>query len=276
MKKGCLFIVSLFFIPIIFWACVGPKQLNTNQTYLQIKPLEPLPVYDLESIPVNLDVTIENVADMTSSYKNHAALYLNDYLIQPEQEISNIQDTYHYRLKLQPGIYDIKGEYYALDGFTERKYVIRPQTKVMIKPETLTTVYCKIEKGWDGTPLHNPLLFAVSYQLFANVAKQPAATENKPAPERKSVIKALPEEPQPETKNLITLQIDTEPTGADVSVDDQFLGKSPVRVLVDRDSDHTLLLTLTGYDKAVKILDHSQFGSEKVLHFLHKLAPSTE
>ena len=163
MKTNTNIFVFAILLSLIFLSCLGPRKLTTGQTFLNIKPAEQLPVYDLESIPVNFEALIENVADMSSSYKNRAAFYINDHLIVPDDEISNVKNIYLYRLKLQPGIYNIRGEYSALDGFKEKKYTIKPQTKVMVKPETLTRVRYKIEKNWDGTPLHENMIFSVSY-----------------------------------------------------------------------------------------------------------------
>ncbi len=172
MKSNKIILIFSILLPTLFLSCMGPKRLTTGQTFLNIEPAEQLPVYDLENIPVNLEVIIKNVADLSSSYKNRAAFYINDYLIVPDQEISNVQNIYNYRLKLQPGIYIIRGEYFALDGFTEKTYKIEPQTKVMVKPGTLTRVIYKIEKNWDGTPLHEKMTFNVSYSPLADSDKK--------------------------------------------------------------------------------------------------------
>ena len=129
MKSLFRIFAILVFVPIILSSCMGPKKLTTDQTFLNLQPVEQLPIYDLESVPINFEAIIENVADMSSSYKNRAAFYINDHLIVPDEEITNVQSKYIYRLKLQPGIYNIRGEYYALDGFAERTFQIKPQTK---------------------------------------------------------------------------------------------------------------------------------------------------
>ena len=55
-KTGLIIFAVL--IPILMLSCLGPNKLTTDQTFLNLKPLEQLPVYDLESIPANFEVTI--------------------------------------------------------------------------------------------------------------------------------------------------------------------------------------------------------------------------
>ena len=137
-------------------------------------------------------------------------------------------------MKLQPGIYNIKGRYLALDGFSERKFEIKPQTKVMIKSDTKTKVYYKIEKKWDGTPLHNKMIFNVTYEPFSpKTTAVEKIVEEKLAPPQ--VVQQFPrrfrenqfprrrriQEPPPRetSRNMIVLQIKTVPSGADVIID---------------------------------------------------------
>lgn len=266
-------------------ACGGPKTLKPEQTYLNLKPVKALPVYDLEKLPVNMEVVIDNVADMGTSYKNRAELYLNGFKIQPEEPVSNVQSTYRYRLKLQPGFYDVRGYYYALDGFVERKYPIRPQTEVMVKPGYLTKVTCHIEKNWDGTPVGKQLFFSVTYEPLKQTAPKTISekqtsnpVEKEPVPEAASRphghhAKVHHEKGEAKSEDLIVLQVNTAPPGADVIVDDKYIGQSPLRVLVDRNSSHILQLSLDGYEDVIKYLDQAHFGSERVIYFMQKMKP---
>lgn len=278
--KSLFRIVAILILPMILSSCLGPKKLTTDQTFLNLQPVEQLPIYDLESVPVNFEVVIENVADMSSSYKNRAAFFINDYLIVPDNEITNVQDKYVYRLKLQPGIYNIRGEYYALDGFSERKFEIKPQTKVMVKPETRTQVHYKIEKNWDGTPLHDKMLFNVSYSSLNSKKEEPKIVEEKAVRPIQRVQKQAKQPsqvrilPAPDKNNrLVTLQIKTAPSNADVFIDNEFIGKSPLRVKVDRTVDHEIHISKRGYEKVTKYLDQSRIGNERIIHLIQKLIP---
>jgi len=284
MSRKVLTFFVLLLLSAFLLSCAGRKTLQPAETYFALRPVEDLPVYDLENIPVNLEVVIDNVADMTTSYKNRAELYINGHLIRPEKPTSNIQKTYRYRLKLRPGIYEVHGYYYALDGFVERKYTIRPQTKVMVKPGTLTRVTCEIQKNWDGTPVDKKLLFSVAYEPLSGSSIAPEAPATIPKPSARSetppavpltsrppVQKPVPR--QKAEKNLIVLQVNTAPSGANVIVDDRYIGQSPVRVLVDRTTSHILQLSLDGYEDVIKYLDHRQFGKENVIYFMHRMKP---
>lgn len=280
MKSTHNLIVLIFALPFFLLSCTGAKKLTTDQTFLNLEPVEPLPIYDLEGIPDNFEVIIENVADMGSSYKNRAAFYVNDHLIVPDHEITNIQNKYVYHLKLQPGFYNIRGEYYALDGFAEKHYAIKPQTKVMVKPETLTKVYCRIEKNWDGTPLHDQMFFNVTYVPLKTTPreKKMMARENAPPPVPPPGRKITPPRRRgtqvldlPPDGQLLTLQIKTAPAGADIYVDNEYVGKSPIRIMVDRNSDHLLEISKPGYEEVTKRLYKSQFGREKTIHLIQKL-----
>ena len=147
----------------------------------------------------------------------------------------------------------------------------------MVKPGFITKVQCKIEKNWDGTPLNNPLLFQVSYlPLTQQNTRQPTVVkpqaprqQRRPAPVAK-MRRQLPPKKFP-NKHMVVLQINTAPTGADVIVDDKYIGQTPLRVQIDRDNDHILQLSLKGYEDVIKYFDKTQFGREKTIHFLQKL-----
>ena len=280
MKSLFRIFAILVFVPIILSSCMGPKKLTTDQTFLNLQPVEQLPIYDLESVPINFEAIIENVADMSSSYKNRAAFYINDHLIVPDEEITNVQSKYIYRLKLQPGIYNIRGEYYALDGFAERTFQIKPQTKVMVQPEQITKVYYNIEKNWDGTPLHDKMLFTVSYTSLTKMKEKLKVVEEKTAPPQQKIQRRAKRPghvrilPVPDKNDrMITLQIKTAPSNADVLIDNEFIGKSPLRVMVDRTNDHEIQISKRGYEEVIKYLDRNKFGNEKTIHLIQKLIP---
>ena len=158
----------------------------------------------------------------------------------------------------------------------------------MIKPDTKTKVYYKIEKKWDGTPLHDQMIFNVTYEpLTSNTNTTKEIIEEKPAPP--VVVQQIPRRlrenqplrrrrfqappPKETSRNMIVLQIKTVPSEADVIIDGEFIGKSPIRILVDKNKSHDMQIEKNGYLSVVKQIDRSQFGSEKVMHFLQRLSP---
>lgn len=87
----------------------------------------------------------------------------------------------------------------------------------------------------------------------------------RPAPE--------PLEPRPQPGETLTLQINTTPSGADVTVDDRYLGQSPLKVTVTADQNHVVQISRTGYDDVVKLIDAKDLRGQTMLQLLMKLEP---
>lgn len=157
-------IVSLF----IIMNCAGYQTIKNDETFLRIKPEAPLPEAVAKKQPVNLFVEIENVADMRSSYKNHLDLYVNNYKIVPDQEITNVTNDYTYRISLQPGIYKVKALYYASTGWVEKAFKILPRDEqVMIFPDKTAVLKVTLRKDSWGAPVDKITHFDVSYEPFS-------------------------------------------------------------------------------------------------------------
>lgn len=149
----------------ILLSCAGQQRVKVDETFLQIKPAAPLPEAIARKQPVNLYVKIENVADTRSSYKNHLDFFVNNFLIEPEQEITNVTSNYIYNLSLQPGIYKIKALYYASTGWQEKTYKILPRdAQVMIFPDKRLVLRVALKKDAWGLPLDKVTHFDVSYE----------------------------------------------------------------------------------------------------------------
>lgn len=88
----------------------------------------------------------------------------------------------------------------------------------------------------------------------------------RPAPE--------PQEPLPVSGQTLTLQINTTPSGADVTVDDRYLGQSPLKVTVTADQNHVVQISRTGYDDVVKLIDAKDLRGQTMLQLLMKLEPT--
>lgn len=147
--------------------CAGQQRIKVDETFSQIKPAAPLPEAIAKKQPVNLYVKIENVADTRSSYKNHLDFFVNNFLIEPEQEITNVTSNYIYNLSLQPGIYKIKAIYYASTGWQEKSYKILPRdAQVMIFPDKRLVLKVSLKKDAWGLPLDKVTHFDVSYEAI--------------------------------------------------------------------------------------------------------------
>lgn len=160
-----LLVLAMIFSLFAIISCAGTQRIKYNETFLRIKPSAPLPEAIANKQPVNLLIKIENVADMRTSYKNRLDLYVNNFLIEPEQEITNITSDYIYRLSLQPGIYKVKALYYASTGWQEKAFKILPRDEqVMVFPDKKAVLKVNLRKDSWGAPMDKVTHFEVSYE----------------------------------------------------------------------------------------------------------------
>ncbi len=150
------FVISLL---IVVAGCAGGK-ITVDQTYRELTPVKQLELP--EQITDNLVIKISNVADQGSSYKNHLNLYINDKLIQPNWAVSNIENTFTYKVKLKPGYYKVRAEYFAYVGWSEEKFPIITQKLVRIAYDQKTSLKCNIAKEPNGTPVNNKMYFKIT------------------------------------------------------------------------------------------------------------------
>ncbi len=150
---------------LYFVGCAANQKINSGDAYLRIKPAAPLPEAVTKKQPINLVVKIYNVADTRTSYKNHLDLFINKFLVLPNDEITNITSDYHYRLSLQPGIYKIKALYYASTGWQEKAYKILPRDEqVMIFADKRAVLKVALRKDSWGAPVDKITYFELSYE----------------------------------------------------------------------------------------------------------------
>jgi len=271
-KIDKLLLLFVLLLPALLLNSCSRRSLMVDESYAVLKPVKQLELP--EQVSENLIVKIANVADEGSSYKNHLDLYINGKLVKPNWVVSNIERTYTYKLRLRPGYYNIKANYYAYVGWGEEKYPIEAKDLVPVFPNKKTVLFCSIQKEANGVPVNKKMYFKKEVQPLAE------AESSIEIPEKtviKGMVKQKPtpvETPQPikDVKaNSIVLQINTVPENASIIIDDKTVGQSPLKILVDRNSDHVVQISADGYKTAVKFLDHTLFGKEKVIHILQEL-----
>ncbi len=82
------------------------------------------------------------------------------------------------------------------------------------------------------------------------------------------------QEPLPVPEQTLTLQINTTPSGADVTVDDRYLGQSPLKVTVTADQNHVVQISRAGYQDVLKLIDAKDLRGQTMLQLLMKLEPT--
>jgi hypothetical protein len=162
-----MFVSAIMLSLFILIGCAGNQRIKYDETFLRIKPAAPLPEAVAKKQPVNLYIRIENVADSRTSYKNRLDLFVNNFLIEPEQEITNVTSDYIYRLSLQPGIFKIKALYYASTGWEEKSFKILPRdAQVMIFPDKKLVLKVSLRKDSWGAPVDKITNFDVAYEAL--------------------------------------------------------------------------------------------------------------
>jgi hypothetical protein len=283
-------------------ACGAGGKLTTDRAYSELKPKEKLPERELKDLPENLYIKISNVADAGRSYRNFVVLYVNGREVAPIEKMSNMLATYTYPLRLQHGVYDIKAEYHVVGFWQEQVFDILPDEPVKILPDQRAVMTCALDKDYKGRPAQTKVPFRLRYEDLPDpAASRPASTQVEwsapPAkllveevrstpPPQHDVVKIVPEQaaepsrvaPEPEfspspSARTVTLQINTTPSGADVTVDDRYLGQSPLKVAVTANQNHVVQLSRAGHQEVVKVIDARELRSEQVLQLLVKLEP---
>jgi len=260
MRKVIPLIFSGMMAIVLALGC-GGGELNVDEAYSVLRPVKQLELPD--QVEDNLIVTIDNVADESSSYKNRIELYINGRRVNPNWLVSNVEKTFTYKLRLRPGYYEVKAYYYAYIGWGEERYEIETQELVRVAHDQRTTVSCNIAKQPNGEPVNRNMYFKTRNQP---IAAAPAAPVVRPEP-----VVAPEPVTRPTRSQEIVLQVNTTPVDADVYVDDLNVGRTPARVPVDRSLDHTVQLSAPGYRSAVKFLDHSFFRGKKTIHIIQEL-----
>ncbi|MDZ7360015.1 MAG: PEGA domain-containing protein [candidate division KSB1 bacterium] len=297
--------VATLFLAAGLGACTAGR-LTTDRAYSELKPKEQLPEREQRQLPENLLITIENVADAGKSYSNYVVLYINGREVAPVEKLTNMTRKYTYPLRLQHGVYDVRAEYHAVGYWREQVFDIKPDEPVKILPGQRTVLTCRLEKDFKGRPVQKDVSFRLQYEALAEVeAAAPAAVQRltrqprlpaatpapmplieelsskprtPPAIEQPEQLRRLPQpapQPWPDGQTL-TLQINTTPSGADVIVDDRFMGQSPLKVTVTADQNHVVQISRPGHHEVVKVIDAKELRGQSMLQLLVKLEAVAE
>jgi len=297
-------VATLFFAAGL--AACGAGRLTTDRAYSELKPKEQLPEREQRQLPENLLIKIENVADAGKSYSNYVVLYVNGREVAPIEKLTNMSKKYTYPLRLQHGVYEVRAEYHAVGYWREQVFDIKPDEPVKILPGQRTVLTCRLEKDFKGRPVQKDVSFRLQYEALAEAeAAAPAAVQRltrQPrlpavAPGRMPLIEELiskprtppavvqPEQPRPAPEpdpqplpdgQTLTLQINTTPSGADVIVDDRFMGQSPLKVTVTANQNHVVQISRPGHQEVVKVIDAKELRGQSMLQLLVKLEAVTE
>jgi hypothetical protein len=304
--------VGTLLLAVGFAACGAGGKLTTDRAYSELKPKEQLPERELRELPDNLLVKIDNVADAGKSYQNYVALYINGREVAPIEKLTNMTSTYSYPLRLQHGVYEVRAEYHAVGYWREQTFDIKTDEAVKIIPGQRTILTCRLDKDHRGRPLQKNVQFRMQYETLAEASQpvssvriavpspapavvEPPVTVVRPVPLVEEVTPRAPEprtiviQPAPSvervqpvaeprdlpvlTDQTLTLQINTTPSGADVIIDDRYVGQSPLKVAVTANQNHVVQISRPGHQEIMKVIDAKELRGQNMLQLLVKLEP---
>jgi hypothetical protein len=105
-------------------------------------------------------------------------------------------------------------------------------------------------------------------------APEPRTIVIQPAPSVERV------QPVPEPRDLpllpdqtLMLQINTTPSGADIIIDDRYVGQSPLKVAVTANQNHVVQISRPGHQEIMKVIDAKELRGQNMLQLLVKLEP---
>lgn len=276
MHRRITIILTILIISGLMAACGGGK-MSTRTASQKLKPVDPLPVREQLQMPVNMTVKIANVANATSSYGNYVELFINGKVIAPENQENNLKSSYQYDLRLQPGMYDVEAKYHVVGFWKERVFDIRTDEPVKVLPGERTELTINLEKDSRGFLQKNKNQFTIRYAK----TDEPVFTElqrvEQPKPEIVEIHPQTQDAPVVIEKTPVvqgegvTLQINTMPVGADIYVDDRFVGQSPVRVVVAHNEGHVVQISRKGYQEHLKVLDAGDLSGRNDLQIIVRL-----
>jgi len=286
MSNRILF--TIIFLPFCF-ACTS-ERLSTRAASQRLKPVQLLPERDQRQIPPNLIITIKNVANSTSSYKNYIQLFINGKEIAPESQENNLKSTYRYSFTLQSGMYKIEAKYHAVGLWRKRVFEIRTDEPIKVRHGMRTELSLSLDKDSRGFPRQKRSLFNVDYRPFvqAQMRENNAdAIVQRQAPlqamdiRNKNVktgrttgtaktlgteavsVRDFSNEDTQQVRSLAKLQINTIPLGADVYIDDKFVGQSPLQIEVLNHKEHIVQIAKDGYRDYLKVLTSSELREQQ-------------
>jgi hypothetical protein len=256
--KRILFFSIMTLIVFALGGCKG--HITVDEAYNAIRPVKQLELPD--QVVDNLVVEIANVADQSSSYKNRVDLFLNDYPIDPDWLVSNVQNKYVYKFRLRPGYYQIRAQYYAYIGWGEDSYKIISEDMIRVQHDKQTVVSADIVKKPNGEPVNKTMYFA---SRMENLDASSSEAAGGSLQEESTVHESDPASP------AVTLQINTVPEHVQIIIDDKVVGQSPLRTPVKRNADHIVQASVDGYRTKTIFLDTAKLKGKDVYHVIAEL-----
>lgn len=249
---------------ILLIGCTSNKSMVTDKPTLVLKPSKQIEV-EQSALPVNLKVLVKSVADNFYSNKNYFRLYVSGKLVLPQNQVNNTTKDYQYELQLEPGFYEVKGDYYWYDGWQENRTEVKTQQLVRVDEMGQTELTVDIPKSSRGIVEAKQMFFNVNYKSDSestDIAQ--ADTIAKPA---QNILAG---------RKRTKLQINTDPPNCDVYINDELIGKSPISWWVGIDESHAVQVKHDDYRTGIRVVVPEEMVKEEKLIIILRLEPLPE
>lgn len=249
---------------ILLIGCTSNKSMVTDKPTLVLKPAKQIEMEE-SLLPVNLKVLVKSVADNFYSNKNYFRLYVSGKLVLPQNQVNNTTKDYQYELQLEPGFYEVKGDYYWYDGWQENRTEVKTQQLVRVDEMGQTELTVDIPKSSRGIVEAKQMFFNVNYKSDSestDIAQ--ADTIAKPA---QNILAG---------RKRTKLQINTDPPNCDVYINDELIGKSPISWWVGIDESHAVQVKHDDYRTGIRVVVPEEMVKEEKLIIILRLEPLPE
>jgi hypothetical protein len=258
--------LTLGIFVVLLAGCSANKGIVTDKPTLVLKPSKQIEV-EQSSLPVNLKVLVKNVADNFYSNKNYFRLYVSGKLIQPQNQINNTTKDYQYDLQLEPGFYEVKGNYYWYDGWQENQTEVKTQQLVRVDENGQTELSVDIPKSSRGIVEAKQLFFNVNYKSSSELTEIAQTDTTKPTVPAQNLLAG---------RKRTKLQINTDPPNCDVYIDDELIGKSPISWWVGINESHAVQVKHDNYRTGIRVVVPEEMVKEEKLIIIQRLEPLPE
>jgi hypothetical protein len=235
---------------------------------------------------------VEQKSNFQSKYTYPMHLQHGVYEIRAEYHVVGYWREQTFDIKADEPVKVLPGQRTVLTCRLDKDYKGRPVNKQVrfrmqyedvAEPQASTApvrasepVESRVVKAAPRLEASQPLIEEVG-RSAPPVVSTPEPVQVEPARPRLAPRRPAPEPDEPvdlPPGRTLTLQINTTPSGADVTVDDRYLGQSPLKVTVTAQQNHVVQISRNGYQEVVKLLDAKDLRGQTMLQLLMKLEPA--
>jgi hypothetical protein len=235
---------------------------------------------------------IEKLTNMTSTYTYPLRLQHGVYEVRAEYHSVGYWREQTFDIKTDEAVKIVPGQRTLLTCRLDKDHKGRPVQKNLqfrMQYETLAEASEPVSAARIAAPTPAPSVAERAEPSITVVRPAPLIEEVTPRPPEQPTIVIQPQpsldrvRPAPDPSDLplrldqtLTLQINTTPSGADIIIDDRYVGQSPLKVAVTANQNHVVQISRTGHLEVMKVIDAKELRGQTQLQLLVKLEPAVQ